>query len=431
MATILSLSRFTISLIMGICLATKFSGVTYRYKPLRLTVFVSVTILFLIAVQGIIYFMLGLELARILYPLHTHLPLILLFWLVLKCSALQSVFSVLVCYLTLQIPNWLSKLITYSNDEYGLAEFVKYIIFCLIVLWLVFTFFTKDILDTIYQSNTLLAAYMIVPLIYYLFDYITTVWTQILYQGLYLSSQFMPTIACATFLILLYMICKEQNKRMLAAQEKTMLEKNLLAAETEFQSLIQKQEDARIYRHDMRHHFSLLLTMAEQDMISDMKLYLRENIKNINSITPRKFTHLEMLNLILSHLAEVAEANEIKYDFDVKIDELYSLSTTELCSLVSNAIENAINAVEDLPSAKKTISMKLTDFNGNIAFSIENPYEGDIEFQNGIPQNHAEGHGYGTKSIYSITKNHGGEAVFTANDHIFKVMVLIPNKNHN
>ncbi|MDD6571852.1 MAG: hypothetical protein PUF12_05600, partial [Thermoflexaceae bacterium] len=62
----------------------------------------------------------------------------------------------------------------------------------------------------------------------------------------------------------------------------------------------------RIYRHDMRHHFNLILGFIQEDKISEVVTYINENIEGIEKITPQKFCDMEVLNLLLSHFTTIA-----------------------------------------------------------------------------------------------------------------------------
>ena len=72
--------------------------------------------------------------------------------------------------------------------------------------------------------------------------------------------------------------------------------------------------------------------------------------------------------------------------------------------------------------------MRIRVFKGKLLFSVENPYEGNIVLQGGLPQTFRDGHGYGTRSISSIAELYGGQALFSANDGIFTLKVMIPLK---
>ena len=55
-----------------------------------------------------------------------------------------------------------------------------------------------------------------------------------------------------------------------------------------------------------------------------------------------------------------------------------------------------------------------------------NPYVGEIAMRDGLPVSNREGHGYGCRSIRSITKRNGGLCSFEAEQGMFTVRVVLP-----
>ena len=66
---------------------------------------------------------------------------------------------------------------------------------------------------------------------------------------------------------------------------------------------------------------------------------------------------------------------------------------------------------------------------GFAAIRIENCYDGELQFENGLPvTTKADGryHGFGVKSIQNTAAKYGGTATITTHDGWFELRVLIP-----
>jgi len=75
-------------------------------------------------------------------------------------------------------------------------------------------------------------------------------------------------------------------------------------------------------------------------------------------------------------------------------------SDTELCSLLSNTLENAIHA-----------SKQITDISKRIIHLRKEPV-----FHHGLPVSKEQGHGFGTKSMAHIVEKYGGVFQFSVKD---------------
>jgi sensor histidine kinase regulating citrate/malate metabolism len=199
-----------------------------------------------------------------------------------------------------------------------------------------------------------------------------------------------------------------------------MLDAQFRLAQTEFASLRQLQQNAAAYRHDMRHHFALLQGLASKEHIEGIKEYLRTAQSDMDAITPLRFCENETVNLILSAFATKAKQGSILLTVDAKLPDSLPFSDTELCSLLSNALENAIHACEQIPdSNKRIIQLRVYSKNTKLCIDIRNSYQAEPIFQQGLPVSKEQGHGFGTKSMVHIVEKHGGVFQFSVKDGWF------------
>lgn len=103
------------------------------------------------------------------------------------------------------------------------------------------------------------------------------------------------------------------------------------------------------------------------------------------------------------------------------------LPETELCVLLSNGLENAIEAasqVEDEQFRKVRVSCNI--HKNNLLIYIDNSFSGKIAMENGLPQSGREGHGFGSKSMVMIAEKYNGYCSFVKTDEIFMLRVVLP-----
>ncbi len=259
-----------------------------------------------------------------------------------------------------------------------------------------------------------------VPLFYYIFDYVTTIYTDMLYSGAEWAVQFMPSTISVFYFVFVILYYAETQKQATLQRERDMLDAQFRLAQTEFASLRQLQQNAAAFRHDMRHHFALLQGLASKERIEEIKEYLNTAQSDMDAITPTRFCENETVNLILSAFAAKAKQAEILLTVDAKLPDSLPFSDTELCSLLSNALENAIKATKQIADPnERCIRLRMFSKNNKLCIDIRNRYQAEPIFDHGLPVSAEQGHGYGTKSMAHIVERHGGVFQFLVKDGWF------------
>ena len=102
------------------------------------------------------------------------------------------------------------------------------------------------------------------------------------------------------------------------------------------------------------------------------------------------------------------------------------MKSSDLLSLFGNILDNAIEAVQNFPTEKRTISLRIGERNGSIFIHAENPC-GELCFRVGLPQTTKAVkayHGFGVRSIRYIVKKYGGEVSMYTEGRKFHVDIL-------
>lgn len=420
--TSIGLIRFGFSLLFGVALSVCFAGMERTRKN---NLAVACACVILLVVQSSSWWLFGIDFTSKLYPLIIHLPMILFLTMYMKRPWLISTVSVLSAYLCCQVPRWIGS-IGGAIFSSRLGEHICYIAAVVLAYYLFQRYVAgtlRQLMEKSVKTCILLGA---APLFYYLFDYTTTIYTDLLYRGVNGAVQFMPSVFSIVYFVFIILYHVEMQKQAHAHRERDMLAAQLHGAHSELVSLRQMQNMAAAYRHDMRHHFAILQGMASEGSIDKIKTYLHTAQSDINAITPIRFCENETVNLILSTFLTKAKHAGITMTVDARLPGSIPLSDTELCSLLSNGLENAIFAAAACPEPeRRVVSVKAMVHKANLLILIENPYEGAIVMKGGFPQSSREGHGYGTRSIAAIADTHGGQAIFSAEDGVFTLKIML------
>lgn len=378
----------------------------------------------LYGLQIISYLLFGMESAEMIYPLITHLPLLLLFTLYFKQKALSSLFAILSAYLCCQISKWFGVL-AFSISHETWVMFAIRIASTIPIWYTIIQYASKSVHIILSKSKRTIIIFGILPATYYLFDYIATVYTNLLYSGSQLVFEFLPFILCIAYLLFSVIYFKEYEEKCKAEQQKKLIEIQTTQSIKEITEIKRSEYEISLIRHDMRHFLNNVSSLIENKDYAGAQDYIQKVIEVTDKTAVHSFSANKMINMILSSYQSRMTDRNIRLDATVVIPAELPCSELEFTSILSNGLENAINAVSKLEEDKRTIRLKLCMKNNKLLLSIDNPYYYAPEFKDGLPVTEAKGHGLGTQSIQYMTAKLNGNCQFTAEEGTFTLRVVL------
>ena len=263
-----------------------------------------------------------------------------------------------------------------------------------------------------------------IPALGYGFDYLTRVYTDLLSEGIPAAVEFMPFVCCIAYLVFVLRTSEEERKKNELEQMQSCLNLQISQAVREIEALRESQKDASTYRHDLRHHMQHLLSCIENGKIEQAEGYIHEVCAQIEAGRVKNYCENEMVNLIFSSFAGRAESAGATMNIKAVVPYILPVSETDLCVLLSNALENALHACT-AQEQKGTIDILAYEKNGRFFFQVTNPCRKEVVFENGVPVTDRPGHGIGVRSICAIVDRYGGMYSFLVEDNKFILRVSL------
>ena len=219
----------------------------------------------------------------------------------------------------------------------------------------------------------------------------------------------------------------KQSSEQMALQNKQNLQQMQIASSKQnLEALKESQEKTIIYRHDMRHHLNLINAYLVDNNKESAQNYIKEIEKSIVNVTVETYCSNYSLNLILNYYISKAKQEQIDVETQIELPKELSISDMDLCLIFSNAIENAVKALTPIKSSEERVLRISCKYKNNkLHIEITNSFEGTLMFVNKMPINFSEKHGYGTKSIASITEKYNGIYSFITENGIFITRIIL------
>ena len=412
--TVISLLNDAAVSIFGGVLSACFCGALYSRRS-RWIFWLGMALMLI--PQGAVYLLWDAEFRLRIYPLIVHVPLAVLLC-VLTRKRLWPAISVLSAYLFCQTRRWPALLAAALLPGVPLVQELAELVVTLPLLIFLLRFAAPAVRQLMEYPVKTQCQFGVVPALYYGFDYLTRVYTDLLSRGSPVVVEFMPTVCCAAYLIFLLYNSAEERRRALLQQTRDNLKLQMAQAAREISALRESQAQTARHRHDLRHHLQYLLSCIENGQTQRAKDYISDICAELEAQQVRRFCENEAANLILSAFSGRAEKVGVKIAVGGGLPAVVSVGDNDLCVILSNALENALHACLPLAAAGEecTISVEFRVYrqNGRLFLQIVNPCRNEVRFEKGIPVSDRPGHGIGVQSIRDIVGRCGGGCTFLA-----------------
>ncbi|MGN0507274.1 MAG: sensor histidine kinase [Lachnospiraceae bacterium] len=213
---------------------------------------------------------------------------------------------------------------------------------------------------------------------------------------------------------------KQIDKRIAAYQQELI--------ETHYQEVENMYRQMRGWRHDYRNHIQAMKAYAANGDLSAIKAYLDELDTDLNTVDTVIKTGNAMADAILNSKISLAKAKNIPVQVDAHIPVRLNMSELDLCVILGNLFDNAMDASLSLPEGKRMIRVYLGMRNTQLYISFTNLTAGKKMTKIGsrFKTTKGQGHGFGLVRIDTIVERLNGYLSRNSEDGAFTTEILIP-----
>ncbi|MDD3243749.1 MAG: GHKL domain-containing protein [Eubacteriales bacterium] len=222
----------------------------------------------------------------------------------------------------------------------------------------------------------------------------------------------------------LYLTGFYRSMRQIAELERERGRERML--EAELASYDDYLQSARQTRHDLHHHNAVLLEYLNTGNTQQAVAYLESVDAQLAESGQKQFCKNPAANAILRIYDRRAQERNIAFAARMDIPEELALTMPEWGTMLSNLLENAVEACAGLPAAQRCISITARAEACGWKLEMRNGLSGVVKFENGMPLTTKTVGGTGTRSIADTVKKHGGILRFVQNKDVFVTQIVLP-----
>lgn len=211
-----------------------------------------------------------------------------------------------------------------------------------------------------------------------------------------------------------------------------IIEKQMKELEVQYYETLLKKEDAtKRYRHDMNNHFVCLDELMQDGDIQGARFYIKEMQEHMQHIKNYSFnTGNKMLNALLNYYVTQLDENVV-VSVKGKFKKTVAISDTDMCTIFSNLIKNAVEAIQSCGQQKGFFSVEIDEGDKFAKVRIKNSMKSDnldLDKEGKFRTTKADkkNHGMGILNVKEAIQLNGGNLQFYVAEKQFCSQVILP-----
>lgn len=243
-----------------------------------------------------------------------------------------------------------------------------------------------------------------------------------------------PLYWWSTFLLLLcllasvlsqlhYMAARETQIQVLSARESMAKEQLAVVQESD--------ESLRRMRHETVNHYTVLQKLSQAGAWDRLEKYLAGLLADVEAVPAMAYVAHPAINAVLTIMLARAQKLGIKAEYEVSAPEILPFPDTELCTVLMNLLQNALDANALAPEGeKKWLRVSIHIRGAHLYIGVENPRFGPVKYneETGLCHTTKEDrtiHGYGLKAVQAVAQKYQSELLLEFPDGLFSAATAL------
>lgn len=191
----------------------------------------------------------------------------------------------------------------------------------------------------------------------------------------------------------------------------------------------QVENEWRKNRHDFNNHISCIDMLLQMENIPKARKYIHNLTDHWQKNDLSIHIGNEITDAVLNQKA--VQAKNLKIDFLVfgQIDERVTIEDMDLCALLSNGLDNAIEAAKQVPETRdRKIEIVFTSQSERAIIRIKNSVIENIDYKRPLvtTKKDKKRHGIGMMSMHNAVSKYGGIIEWQCQDYEFQLTIELP-----
>lgn len=244
----------------------------------------------------------------------------------------------------------------------------------------------------------------------------------------------LPLYWWSTLLFLLcFLVSVLSQLRSMAAREAQLqaLSARESMAQEQLAVVQESDESLRRMRHEAINHYTILQKLSQAKAWDRLEKYLDELLADAEAVPAMAYVAHPAINAVLTTILARAQKLGIKAEYEVSAPETLPFPDTELCTVLMNLLQNALDANALAPEgAKKWLRVCIHIRGAHLYIGVENPRFAPVKYdeETGLCHTTKENrtvHGYGLKTVQAVARKYQSELLLEFPDGLFSASTAL------
>lgn len=248
------------------------------------------------------------------------------------------------------------------------------------------------------------------------------------YEAVYGLTALSVVILSAGVSLLTLVIMQKNQLASTQKHDMELVEVQIAAQSGRFVEVMRQMNEIRIMRHDLRHHVQMInMLMGKEDM-EGLRAFVSEMEHDQRLYDNIIYSQNRISDLVAHHAMLVARGAGISLSIRCGLPRSFWVSETDLCVLLGNLLDNALNACRVQQHGRREIVLTCAIHDAEALIILENTC-GDASQETNARRERAgipKSGGYGLLSVRNIAGKYNGMATFNRADGRYTASILLP-----
>ena len=194
----------------------------------------------------------------------------------------------------------------------------------------------------------------------------------------------------------------------------------------QYEGMRERMEIKSRQNHDTKQHYLLLHQYLKNNQVEQALRYLDDLNEEQDSTKRHNYCQIPAIDYMLDAKIEKALKDNIHVEVELEIC-FCPVSDADMCIIIGNLMDNAIEALQDLSGNKRIIRFSINTVNNTFIMRVSNAFHGKRKKTNGqyeTTKSNKREHGLGLISVGRTVEKNGGQMLISDAEELFQVTIM-------